>query len=146
MKLKKLTYPVKNISISIDSPRDTVYRYASDPSNFPAWLAFVKSIARQSENVWNAETSLGQISFELVPQNDFGVIDQVVTLPDDSKVSNILRVVENNEGSEVIFTLFRMPGRSDAEFEEDAQAVREDLEKLKELLEKIERRQPFDNG
>jgi hypothetical protein len=46
-----------------------------------------------------------------------------------------MRVVPNNDGSEVIFTLYRRPGASDQMFDGDAKAVRGDLLKLKALLE-----------
>ena len=130
-----MTFPAKNISISMNSPKDTVYRFASNPENFSKWLAFVKSVSKISENVWNAETTLGTIEIELTSKNQFGIIDHVVKLPDGNTVTNPLRVIENNIGSEVIFTLFKLPGKTDAAFEEDATLVEADLKKLKELLE-----------
>jgi len=130
-----MTFEVKNISISISCPKETVYVFASDPENFTNWLAFVKSVSKQSEHVWNAETDLGKIVIELTPKNQFGIIDHVVTLPDGNKVTNPLRVIDNNHGTEVIFTLFKMPGKTAKEFEEDAKLVDADLKKLKEILE-----------
>jgi hypothetical protein len=47
-----------------------------------------------------------------------------------------MRVFPNNDGSEVVFTLYRRPAMSDQMFAEDAKAVTRDLEKLKTLLEK----------
>lgn len=136
LKPDSMTFPVKNINISINASKDCVYEFASNPENFPKWLAFVKSVSKKSGNVWTAQSSLGQIEFDLVPENEFGVIDQVVTLPDGTKVRNNLRVIDNNEGSEVIFNLFKMPRKTDAEFEEDSKAVEADLRKLKEVMEK----------
>lgn len=48
----------------------------------------------------------------------------------------LFRVIQNHEGAEVIFTLFRVPGVSDADFEKDAQHIAKDLSSLKSLLEK----------
>jgi hypothetical protein len=47
-----------------------------------------------------------------------------------------MRVIPNNDGSELVFTLYHRPGVSDQEFTEDAKAVEKDLAKLKTLLEK----------
>jgi len=47
-----------------------------------------------------------------------------------------MRVLRNNDGSEVVFTLYRRPGMSEQEFAGDAEWVKKDLEKLKTLLEK----------
>ena len=50
-------------------------------------------------------------------------------------VYNPMRVFPNNDGSELVFTLYRRPEMSDQEFAEDAKAVEKDLAKLKTLLE-----------
>jgi hypothetical protein len=47
-----------------------------------------------------------------------------------------MRVFPNNDGSELVFTLYRRPDMSDQEFAADAKAVEKDLAKLKTLLEK----------
>jgi hypothetical protein len=47
-----------------------------------------------------------------------------------------MHVVPNNDGSELVFTLYRRPNVSDQEFEQDAKSVEKDLAKLKTLLEK----------
>ena len=130
-----MTFEVKNISISINCPKEAVYDFASDPGNFTKWLAFVKSVSKQSDHVWNAETHLGKMAIELTPKNQFGIIDHTVTLADGNKVTNPLRVIANNDGTEVIFTLFKMPGKTTKEFEDDAKLVEADLKKLKKLLE-----------
>ena len=46
-----------------------------------------------------------------------------------------MRVLPNGDGSEFVFTLFRRPGMSPAEFAEDRTAVERDLRTLKGLLE-----------
>ena len=45
-----------------------------------------------------------------------------------------MRVFPNNDGSELVFTLYRRPDVSDQEFAEDAKSVEKDLAKLKTLL------------
>jgi hypothetical protein len=117
------TYPVRLINVSINKPASDVYRFASNPENFPKWMDFVKSIKKDGD-IWIGETSLGPFRFKLVPKNEFGNIDHHVTLPDGQVVFNPMRVMDNNKGTEFIFTLFRMPGRSDKEFEEDATSSR----------------------
>ena len=58
-----------------------------------------------------------------------------INRPAGAKVYNPMRVFPNNDGSELIFTLYRRPGMSDQMFAEDAEAVTRDLKKLKALLE-----------
>ena len=47
-----------------------------------------------------------------------------------------VRVIANGSGTEVLFTLFRLPGMSDAQFAQDAALVERDLKTLKELMER----------
>jgi hypothetical protein len=47
-----------------------------------------------------------------------------------------MRVAPNGQGSEFVFTLIRQPGTSDEQFAKDKAAVENDLETLKDLLER----------
>ena len=58
-----------------------------------------------------------------------------VVFPDGTIVHNPLRVLANDTGTEVVFTLFRLPGVDDAEFDRDADMVRADLAHLRTHLE-----------
>ena len=82
-----------------------------------------------------AETDLGNIKIQFVPKNELGIIDHLVILPDSSTVNNPLRVIENGKGSELVFTLFWMPNRTEEEFNQDAKLVENDLTKIKTILE-----------
>lgn len=46
-----------------------------------------------------------------------------------------MRVLPNGSGSEVIFTLFRLPDMSNEQFAEDVGMVERDLKTLKDVLE-----------
>lgn len=130
-----MTYPVKNISISIDKPVGKVYQFASNPESFPVWVEFIKSMRKEARDIWFAETDLGNIKIEFTPKNEFGIIDHLVTLPDGSTTNNPMRVIENGKGSELVFTLFWMPSRTVEEFNQDAKLVENDLKKIKQILE-----------
>lgn len=58
-----------------------------------------------------------------------------MTLDNGARVHNALRVVPNGDGAEVMFTLLRQPGMTDAQFAEDAAWVEKDLAALKSILE-----------
>jgi len=47
-----------------------------------------------------------------------------------------MRLIINGSGCELLFTLFREPNMSDAQFASDAGFVQRDLNGLKSLLEK----------
>jgi hypothetical protein len=134
-KANSMTYPVRNINISMNRSADEVYQFASNPENFPKWVAFVKSVTHQGKDIWLGKTDLGDIKIKWTPANDFGIMDHQVTLPTGETVNNPMRVISNNNGCEFIFTLFRMPNRTEKQFMEDAEAVTQDLQKLKEIME-----------
>ena len=129
-----MTYPVKYISVSINKSAEEVYRFTSNPENFPKWIDFIKSMTNQGE-FWVGKTDIGDIKIKFAPANDFGIVDHQVTLADGTTVNNPMRAIANNKGCEFTFTLFWMPNRTEKEFNEDAKAVTRDLQKLKEILE-----------
>jgi hypothetical protein len=65
-----------------------------------------------------------------------GVLDHEVTLASGTAFYNPMRVQPNGQGSEVMFTLYRLPKVSNKAYAADARHIRRDLEKLKSLLEK----------
>lgn len=125
----------RTLSVQINRIPSEVYDFASKPENFPQWVNSFCLSVRETEDGWFVETPTGFVGIQFLPANGFGVLDHVVTLPDGQSILNPMRVVANGEGSEVMFTLFQNAGRTDEQFEEDAQMVESDLEALKAVME-----------
>ncbi|MEV8122526.1 SRPBCC family protein [Streptomyces sp. NPDC085944] len=126
----------RHLSIRVDRPVDEVYAYASDPANLPAWAHGLGGTIERVADAWIADSSpLGRVKVTFAPRNDLGVLDHHVTLPSGETVYNPVRVIADGTASEVVFTLRRRPGTTDADFERDAGTVAADLARLKELLE-----------
>lgn len=131
-----MIHPVLLVHVSIKRPAKEVYAYASDPRKLPEWASGLSSSALRLEGeFWVADSPMGRVKIKFAPENIFGVLDHEVTTEDGTTFSNPMRVQANGEGAEVIFTLYRWAGMSDAEFEQDAATIRRDLEKMKEILE-----------
>jgi hypothetical protein len=131
-----MTFMAKHISVSINRSAAQVYEFASNPENLPKWAAGLSGSIKKVNEDWIAEAPMGRVKVQFAEKNQFGVLDHDVTLPSGVKVYNPMRVFPNNDGSELVFTLYRRPDMSDQEFAEDAKAVEKDLAKLKTLLEK----------
>ena len=130
-----MIYPSTAISVPIAREPGAVYAYVADLNNLPRWAAtFCRSIRHEGEN-WVMETSLGIMTIRLAPENDLGVLDHYLTPPGGETIYIPMRVVANGSGSELCFTLFRLPGVSDADYAADDALVRQDLNTLKGLLE-----------
>ncbi|MGH3951646.1 MAG: SRPBCC family protein, partial [Pseudonocardiaceae bacterium] len=84
---------------------------------------------------WVADSPMGRVVVDFAEHNDFGVADHHVTLPSGESVYNPLRIIADGDRCEVIFTLRRRDGVSDAEFARDVDAVTADLAVLKRVLE-----------
>ena len=126
----------RSLTISIDFPPDRVYAFVSNGVNMPRWMtSFVRSV-KKTKSGWIAETPDGEIEFQFVPPNEYGVLDHWIKPPSGAEVRNPMRVVPNGDGAEVIFTLFQLPGMSDDRFAQDAGMVEHDLRMLKTVLEK----------
>jgi hypothetical protein len=131
-----MTFTAKHISISINPSAVQLYEFASNPENLPKWATGLSSSIKKVNEDWIAEAPMGRVKVKFAATNQFGVLDHEVTLPSGVKFYNPMRVFPNNDGSELVFTLYRRPEVSDQEFEEDAQVVENYLAKLKTLLEK----------
>jgi hypothetical protein len=125
----------KMISVSIQRGPQDVYDFMAPPASFACWASGLGKPLGNEGTVWRFEGESGPVKIRFTEPNAYGVLDHYVELPDGSEVYVPMRVVANGAGSEVMFTLFRMPGMNDEKFAADAQWVMRDLNRLKELLE-----------
>jgi hypothetical protein len=130
-----MTRESRHIAQWIERPAAEVYAYAADPANLPAWAPGLGSSVENVTGQWFVETDMGRVEVAFAPANEFGILDHDVTLPSGEVVSNPVRVIADGTDCEVVFTLRRSPGMSDAEFERDAAAVSSDLRRLAQILE-----------
>lgn len=125
----------RTISVQIRCSASAVYQFASSPENLPRWAgAFCLSVHRAGDD-WLMQTPTGSVGIRFVPENEFGVLDHVVTLPDGRSLLNPMRVITNGAGCEVMFTLLQLEGMSDEQFAQDAGMVEADLKMLKSVME-----------
>jgi hypothetical protein len=130
-----MTWPARHLSIGVGRPPADVYEFASNPANFPRWAAGLAGAIEYVDGDWVADSPMGRVTVRLEPRNALGVLDHEVVLPSGERFHNPMRVLPNDTGSEVVFTLDRRPGVTDEAFEADARAVAADLASLKRLLE-----------
>lgn len=125
-----------HLDVVIERPWQEVYAYASAPRNLPAWAAgLAGSEVKREVTQWSMNSPMGRVLVSFVPENPYGVMDHTVTLPSGESVLNPLRVMPLEEGRcEVVFTL-RRGTMTEAQLAEDADAVRADLQRLKEICE-----------
>lgn len=125
----------RHVSTYIARSVAEVYAYAADPANLPAWAPGLLKSVEKVDGQWVAESDMGRILLDWAPDNAFGVLDHHVTVPSGETFYNPMRVTALGEGSEVVFSVRRQVGMSDAEFDRDCAAVQADLDALRDILE-----------
>ena len=126
----------KHLSETIARSAAEVYEYASDPANLPEWASGLGSSAEHVDGQWFVDSPDGRLTIVFEERNDYGILDHDVTLPSGETVSNPMRVIADGDGCEVVFTLRRQPGMTDADYARDEGLVRADLRALKQMLER----------
>ncbi|HEX6440306.1 MAG TPA: SRPBCC family protein, partial [Candidatus Binatia bacterium] len=102
-----MTFFAKHLSVSIQRSAAEVYEFASDPKNLPQWAGGLSGSIKKIDDGWLAEAPMGTVKVKFAEINKFGVLDHEVTLASGIKFYNPMRILPNNDGSEVIFTLYR---------------------------------------
>jgi hypothetical protein len=125
----------RHIAVHVDRSVDEVYAYASEPSHLPEWAPGLCTSITPVDDHWVAESGMGRIVVRYAPPNSYGVIDHDVTLESGETFHNPVRVLPHDDGAEVVFTLRRQAGMSDADFDRDSQAVLGDLRTLRDRVE-----------
>jgi len=123
------------ISVPINREPQAVYDFASNPANPSLRASGIGNSIAQVNGEWVVETKQGHVTIRFVERNSLGVLDHYVTPASGVDIYVPMRVIPNGGGSELMFTLFRLPEMTDEIFNEDAETVRRDLSALKKLIE-----------
>jgi hypothetical protein len=130
-----MTQQARNLSVYINRNAREVYDFVSIPENLRLWASGLGKSLRPAHGEWIAETPEGPVKIRFSERNEFGILDHWVSPKPGVQIYIPMRVVPNGAGSELIFTLLRLPGMSDDKFAADTEWVMRDLDALKYLLE-----------
>ena len=129
-----MSWPARHISRFIDRQPAQVCAFLADHRNLPKWAAGLSTGVSEENGVVLSESPMGQVQVRFAAGAEHGIFDHDVTLPDGKTFHNPLRVLRNDEGSEVVFTLYRLAGVSDEAYEQDAATIAADLDRLAAVL------------
>ena len=126
----------RHVSEWIDRPAAEVYEWVRGPSHLTEWAPGLGSSVEQVDGQWFVETGMGRVRVAFAEHNDYGVLDHDVTTSSGETFSNPMRVVADGRDCEVVFTVRRLPGVTDEDFDRDVGLVSADPGRLKRLLER----------
>ena len=126
----------RHLSVYIDRPVTEVYDYISNPANLAEWAAGLGRSLEKIDGQWVMDSPSGPTVIVFTPPNEFGVVDHHVTTAEGETVYVPMRVIADGDSSELVFSLRRLPGMTDDEFDRDSSAVSTDLALAKKILER----------
>lgn len=125
------------VTCSVQRNARDLYEMFWRPESFTQWASGLStSPLERDDEGWKTQGPAGPVRIRFTEHNRFGVMDHWVDLGDGRIVYVPLRIIPNRSGSEVMLTLFRLPGVSTDKFIEDEAWVRRDLAALKAFAEK----------
>lgn len=130
-----MSWKVEHVTRTIEAVPIAVIALAGDPAQLPRWAAGLSAGIHLDGERWISDSPMGDVEVRFVGTVDDGILDHEVILPDGSIVLNPVRVVPNEDVSEVVFTVFQRAGMTDEQFASDVDAVGADLDRLASLLE-----------
>lgn len=131
------THSVRHLSVSIACDPEQAYAFLCVPEHFCDWASGLAQGLRQTDGQWLAMTAEGERRVRFSAENSLGVLDHWVYLQPDAPLYIPLRLVANGAGCELMLSLYRATGISDAQFAADADWVLRDLHAAKRLLEAL---------
>jgi hypothetical protein len=126
----------RHVSVSIARNAQEAYAALCAPESFLKWASGLAASMRKVGGEWIAQGPDGPAKVRFSERNAYGVLDHWVRLQSGEEIHIPLRVLPNGGGCELVLTVFRRPGKSDAEFAADAEWVMRDLRAAKALLER----------
>ncbi|WP_336757220.1 polyketide cyclase [Pantoea sp. USHLN298] len=124
-------------TLSLTIPRHWLDLYETiwKPEFFPKWASGLTNSTLEPEgNRWRARGPEGTVKIRFTPHNPFGVMDHWVDTGFGKEIYMPMRVIANEQGAEVMVTVYRQPLTSEDKFKQDIEWVSKDLEKLNQLL------------
>ena len=122
---------IRTVSISVSSPRDTVFHFLADIENLPKWATEFCECLELRQGRWWAYTSQGEMLVEMETGVGTGVIDLRAGPAPDKLGLFPLRVLPLSARSALVsFTFIQPPGLPDELYEKQYESLRVEMRGL----------------
>lgn len=128
-------YPAYTVTQTIARNWVDLYETIWKPDFFPQWAAGLsQGPLEQTGDRWKASGPNGEVQIRFTDHNPFGVMDHYVDTGSGNEIYVPMRIIANEQGADVMITLFRDGLTSENRFAEDIAAVTRDLQTLNQLM------------
>jgi len=112
-----------------------VFVYLSQSANIPEWApGFAREVRVDGDDVL-VTNDAGERRVRVRLNEEFGIVDFLAVRADGLRLSSTIRIVATGaHATEVLFTLFRIPGEDDENFAERAEVIPGELAFVQRLL------------
>jgi hypothetical protein len=131
------------LQISIARPWAAVCEFLAQPRCYTAWASWIGPSLRQERGDWIVRRPPGRrAKVRFCERNAFGVADHWLLETEDRAVLVALRVLPRGDHSEVLLTVFREDGCSEAAWALRRETLQADLHRLRAAVSQAEREEP----
>lgn len=125
-------------SVTINRPYAVVMEYLKDPVRYSQWAVeyFTSPVTKIDEDTYRMQTTMGPRRFRVEADLERGAIDLYITELDKPFSYPLpIRLLRNQDGVDVLFTLAREDVLSDGDWVSSLEMLEKELAVLKHLLE-----------
>ena len=127
--------PSHTLSVTITRHWLDLYETIWKPEYFPKWVAQLGEAPLLAENgSWKARSAEGAVKVRFTEHNTYGVMDYWIDNGFGKEIYMPMRIVPNQEGAQVLLTLFRQPFTSDEIFQQELALLQQNLQRLYHLV------------
>lgn len=121
------------LSLAIHRNWVDLYETIWKPEFFPKWTSGLGRLEPDG-NGWKGRGPQGAVKVRFTEHNPFCIMDHYIDSGYSKEIFVPMRIVANEEGSQVLLTIFRQPLLSDEKFTQELESVKRDLQALHTLL------------
>jgi hypothetical protein len=129
------------VQVQINRSYDAAYRIISKPENFKRWSPVLEARFEPRGNNgldWLVDLPTGTAILRFSAPNDYGVLDYTVMAEDGSfSRTTALRLIRNQEVSELVIMFFQQSGQTDEAFASYVEWAKTDFMTLKTVVESL---------
>lgn len=123
--------PSHTLSVTITRHWLDLYETIWKPDYFPKWVSQLGDAPLQAEgNYWRAKGAEDALKVRFTEHNSYGVMDHWIDNGFGKEIYMPMRIVPNQEGAQVLLTLFRQPFTSDEKFQQELAVLQQNLQRL----------------